>query len=445
MTGEHIPEDLLVEYADDTRSRPDLDAHLAACPDCRTALSFYRALSSELREDEVWSHEEELRTEAGQKAVREFSDRIAGEDAEARRLLDRILESPYRFARANLLGRKRFRTGGVVRHLCEAVRQQCDRDPLYAMELAQAAQAIATGLPDDYYPSALVHELRGRAWKEFATVCRYLGNYRAGLDALLRAERSYLRLPDPGAGMAAVNLSRAGLLWKLQRYAEALPFARSATREYEERRDLLRYIEAQEVEAVILDRLGDHGKAREIYERTFHAADGLEDLEMKARAAKNLGISYRDAGDLGNSGKYLLIAVRLYEELGNDVVVARTRWSIARLPLVAGNFAEAEHRLRNAIRDLEAKGLRNDVADAKLDLAETLLMVGSLTEVEALCAEVAFFYREAGLVTGAMMAASFLKEAASQRRLRQEHIEIVRSYLLAVREDPELPFATPPL
>jgi thioredoxin-like negative regulator of GroEL len=137
--------------------------------------------------------------------------------------------------------------------------------------------------------------------------------------------------------------------------------------------------------------------------------------------------------------------MQLFEELRQDVLVARTRWSIARLPLVAGNFVEAEHRLRTALRDLEAKGLQNDVADAKLDLAEALLMTGRLDEVEALCAEVAFYYRQAGLVTGALTAASFLKEAASKRRLSREHINTIRDYLFAVREDPELPFAPPPL
>jgi tetratricopeptide (TPR) repeat protein len=445
MTAEHVPDDLLIAYADDPASHPEIESHLAACSDCSSALSFYRTLNAELREEEVWSHEEELRTESGQKAVREFTERIATEDAEARRLLDRILDSPYRFARANILGRKRFRSGGVVRRLCEAVREECNREPLYAMELAQAAQSIASGLPDDYYPSLLVHELRGRAWKEYAGACRYLGRYRPALDALVRAERNYLRLADSGPGMAAVNLSRAIVLWKLQKYEEALPFVRSAAGEYEQRRDMLRYVESKEVEAVVLERMGEHLKAREIYERAFDAADDLENLEMKARAARNLGVSYRDAGDLGNSAKYLLIAMQLYEELRQDVSVARTRWSIARLPLVAGNFPEAERRLRVALRDLDAKGLQNDVADAKLDLAETLLMTGGLNEVQMLCAEVALFYREAGLVTGALTAATFLKEAASKRLLRQEHIKVVRNYLLAVREDPELPFAPPPL
>jgi tetratricopeptide (TPR) repeat protein len=443
MTPEHVSEDLLVEYADDPASHPEIEGHLNGCADCWSAVVFYRTLNAELREEEVWAGEEELRSERGQKELREFADRIAAEDAEARRVLDRILDSPYRFARANILGKKRYRTGGVVRRLCEAVREEREREPLYAMELAQAAQAIAESLPEGYYPSNLVYELRGRTWKEYATICHDLGRYQAGIDALLRAERAYRHLVDPGAGLAAVNLSRAILLWKLQRYPEALPFVRSAAGEYARRRDITRYIEAQEVEAVILQRTGDHLRAREIYQRAFDAAYDLDDASMKARTARNLGINYRDSGDLGNASKYLLLALQLYEGLGYDLWTARTRWSIARLPLAAGNFREAENRLRIAIRDLEEKSLENDVADAKLDLAETLLMMGHSEEVESICSEVAVFYREAGLVTGALTAAMFLREAAAKRLLRRDHIAHVRAYLAAVREDPELLFAPP--
>jgi tetratricopeptide (TPR) repeat protein len=445
MTPEHVSEDLLIEYADEAASHPEIEAHLEGCSECWNAVVFYRTLNAELREEEVWTGEEELRNRNGQRALREFADRIAAEDAEAHRLLDRILDSPYRFARAHVVAKRRFHTGGVVRRLCEAIREQCEREPQYAMELAQTAQAIAESLPDEYYPSCVVYDLRGRAWKEYATICHDLGRYQAGLDALQRADRAYRHLADDGAAIAAVNVSRAILLWKLHRYSEALPLTRSAAAEYASRRDTRRYMEAQEVEAVILERTGDHLGAREIYKRAFDAADDLEDASMKARTARNLGINYRDAGDLGNASKYFLLALQLYEALGYDLWTARTRWSIARLPLAAGNFREAETRLRLAVRQLEAKGLENDVADAKLDLAEALLMLGRVEEVESLCGEVAFFYRETGLVTGALMAATFLREAASKRLLRREHIDQVRTYLLAVRENPELPFARPPL
>jgi tetratricopeptide (TPR) repeat protein len=445
MADDHISDEVLIAYADDPESAPAIEAHLRACSACWNALSFYRTLNAELREEETWRTEKELTTSSGLQAVRDFADRIASEDAEAARLLEHVIDSPYRFTRANIITKKRFHTGGVVRKLCEAVREQCDLEPPYAMELVQAAQAIAESLPNDYYPAAAVYELRGRAWKEYATVCQYLGRFQNGLDALHRAESAYRHLGDSGLGLAAVKLSRAILLWKLKRYSEALPLARSAAADYASRRETRRYVEAQEVEAVILQGVGNLSAAREIYRKEFNLADSLEDVEMKARAAGNLGINYRDSGDLGNASKYLIIALQLFQGLGQGVKVARTRWSIARLSLAAGNFRDAERYLRVAQRDLEEKGLRSDATEARLDLAEALLMLDELEEVESLCTEVAGFYRQTRIVTGALTAATFLKEAAVKRLLRREHIQQVRDYLVELNEHPELAFATPPM
>jgi tetratricopeptide (TPR) repeat protein len=441
---EHIPDDLLIEYADDPSSHPEIEAHLNACSECWNRLSFYRTLNAELREEETWSAEEELRVQRGQQAVRAFADRIAAEDAEAHRLLDTVVDSPYRFARARIPARKRFRTGGVVRLLCEAVREECKNEPPYALVLAETAQLIAELLPDDYYPSRLVFDLRGRAWKEYAVVCRHLARYEAGLHALNRAERAYRHVADSGVGMAAVNLARAILLWKVQRYPEALSFAQSASREYERRRNKRQFIEAQEVEAVILQRTGEHLRARTIYQRAFDAADDLENWDMKARSAQNLGVSYRESGDLGSASTYFLVALQLYENFNQHALAARARWSIARLSLAGGNFIEAVKRLRRVIPELESKGLMNDVADAKLDLAEALLMIGEISEVEMVCSEIAVFYRHSGIANGALLAAAFLREAAFKRTLRRHHLEHVRHYLSAVRETPDLPFAPPP-
>jgi hypothetical protein len=116
-------------------------------------------LNASLREEETWAAEQEFTTGRGQTAVRAFADRIAKEDEEARRLLEGVLESPYRFTRTNVIARSRFHTGGVVRELCKAAREQCDGEPLYAMQLVEAAQVIAEALPDHYYPAMAVHQL----------------------------------------------------------------------------------------------------------------------------------------------------------------------------------------------------------------------------------------------------------------------------------------------
>src|SRR5436305_838525 len=110
---------------------PSVEEYLRACATFSNASSFFSTFDAEMREDEV------AKARRGLRALREFAERIAAEDAAARHLLGGILDSPYRFTYANILDKKRFYTGGVARRLCEAA-QQCDVDPLYARQIIEA-------------------------------------------------------------------------------------------------------------------------------------------------------------------------------------------------------------------------------------------------------------------------------------------------------------------
>jgi hypothetical protein len=48
------------------------------------------------------------------------------------------------------------------------------------------------------------------------------------------------------------------------------------------------------------------------------------------------------------------------------------------------------------------------------------------------------------MLTGAMTAAAFLKEAAAQRTIKREHITHVRRYLDALDRSPDVVFVPPP-
>lgn len=442
----HLPDETLIDYADDPASlsnRRAVEDHLASCAECRAKLDDFRVLASAMRDEETWWAAEEI-SDGGGLAIREFIARREAEDAEAERMLRPLLESSYRFSYANVARKKRFQTAGVVRLLCETTRHECDRDPRFALTLAETACFIADTLPDDDYPAAAVNELRGTAWKEYSTVCRHLQRFEAGYDALNRAERAYRRLADPGMQLATVELCRALLLWEQQRYDDALRSARSAAAQFAARRETERYFQAKEVEATILHRKGDVAAACETYSAAFELADSIGDPEMKARAARNLGIAYRDRGDIGEAGKYLLVALQLYEALEKHAMVVHTRWSIARLSLSAGNFIDAAQRLPALILELTRLGMRGDAASAQLDHAEALLILGRYEEVETACGDLFAFFRQAQMLTGAMTAAAYLKEAAASRKLTRRHFEQVRKYLEDLERSPELAFVPPP-
>lgn len=443
MISEHLTDESLIGLADDPASAQETDAHVSRCAICSNLLAFYSTLNRELRGEETWAAEEEARTHRGQSAIRAFEERLAAEDAEAAELLGDALLSPSHFAQLNISSDARFRTGGVVRALLAADRAESFSRSSYSELLSRTACTIADLLPDDYYPANAVYELRGRSWHYQATSCAYLSRFEEGLEAIGRAERAYRRLPDPGPGLAATNLSHALLLWRSERCAEALPFVTAAIQEYEARGDRHKYVEAKLSRAAVFHVMRDYLAARNVYLEVLDAADELDDAPLKAVAAFDLGMNYRHMGDLDEAGRYLLLALQLAEGLGYRELIARARWAIALLALAGGNFRETELQLRSVIGEFVELRLEREVADAKVDLAEALLMLGRPAEIESLCDEAEAVYRQVGLV-GRLAALRFLKNAARNHLLRREDIEYVRNYLTDSRQNPNLPFAPPP-
>lgn len=401
-------------------------------------------LSQALADEEVWWIIEQMERGGIARSASEIHARWEAEDAEAETILRPLLESQYRFASANIIRKRRYQTGGVVRLLCNAVRRQCAADPPFALMLAETACFIADQLPDDYYPAGAVNELRGTAWKDYATACRFLSRLKDGFDGLKRAERAYRRLIEPGILLGIVDLARAGLAFEQEAYDAALQYVRAAAAIFEEYRVTSRYFEAKEVEAVVLHSMGDVETARATYETAFELADTIGDLDMKGRAARNLGIAYRDSGDLGVASRYFLTALQAYEALENRPMVVHTRWSIARLSLAAGNAEDVSRRLPVIVNELQALGMMADASRAQLDLAEALLILENFEGVEEQCRHLFNFFRKAEMLTAAMTAIAFLQEGAAARKLTRQHFEWVRKFLADLDRDPHLIFLPPP-
>lgn len=442
----HPAEEMLMVYAEDPASLADVadvEAHVDRCDECAAAVDDYRLITAAQRQQETWWASHEVAEGPTLHVIQQFVERMQAEDEEARSILEPFLESVYKFSSANIASKRRYFTGGVVRLLCAAARDQCDRTPLFALALAQTAIEIAEALPDDHYPARAVFELRGTAWKEYSTACRYLGRFEEGWKALDRAEEAYRKLA-PGSRLATVNLARASLLYKQEHYAEALPYARRASADFTYFHEQQRYFDAKQVEATILRLMGDPSGAGAAYEAMLMQAEAAGDAEMKGRAAQNLGVVYLESGNLSRAGFYFATALQISEELGHHARAARTRWSIGAVALASGNFQEAVRRLTSARAQLLSLGMASTAQLAALHLAEALLMLERWNEVHALCTELVAFFRNSDMITGALTAASFLKEAAAARTLTRKQIGHVREYLETLERKPLLAFAPPP-
>jgi hypothetical protein len=244
-------------------------------------------------------------------------------------------------------------------------------------------------------------------------------------------------------GLAAVKHGKALLLRAQQRNAEALPLAREAAQEYEERNETLLYLETRETIAVITHELGDIPAAHALYRNLYDAAENLDNMTMKARCAKGLGVIARDGGDFGTASQYFLEALQLYQAMGKDAMVVRMRWSIARLSLMMGKARDAAARLFEIRSALAERGMASDAAEVDLDRVEAHLMLREYEYAHSICASLPAIFTQANMLLGALTAASYLKELAELRRLTRRDVQHVRDYLTRLAKRPQLEFAPP--
>lgn len=424
---------------------PERAVHLDACAECTGRVAESRAFDEVLSHEETWLVLDEIETRRRSWPLQELEDRIRREDADAERMLGRLAASPYRFLWAILNVRKRrFRTGGVVRFLNRAAHEQCERDPLHARNLADAAIAVAESLPDDLYPASGVEHLRGVAWKERANACRYLGELDTALAALDRAERAFRRLLAPDLHLAIVAHIRSTVFFKLERYDEAITLGRSAAAEFARLGDTLRWAHAQLLIGGVLFECGQYAAAREGFEGALGVAEVRDDAGLKARVETNIANCEVELGHFGEASMRFVAMLPLYRELGMPTEVTRTHWSIGRLAVRAGRPAEGIRRLREARREAQELRMSDDAAKIALDLVEGLLLAGETKEIPRLLSQALRHFKEAGQPSAVVMAVTYLQQAAATNSLTPALVDFARRFITRAERDPALVF-TPPM
>ncbi len=97
MPEEHIPDEVLLDYASDTAStaeRADVETHVRSCDDCTMKLRDYRAIAGALRDSETWWLADEIIDGTGQNSLHNLVERWGAEDADAKEMIGTYLEKP---------------------------------------------------------------------------------------------------------------------------------------------------------------------------------------------------------------------------------------------------------------------------------------------------------------------------------------------------------------
>jgi tetratricopeptide (TPR) repeat protein len=446
----HIPEGELALYAAQPDAmvggrRIEIETHLAECAECQEAHDFFAIrdddLGDELAESDTW---ELLVGSATHTSLMEYGARVAQEDRDAEIILKPYLDSPINAAWTVLVTKRRYLTGGVVRKLNVAAHNICESKPRVALTFADAAISVAEALPDDLYPARAVFRLRGTAWKERANAQMLLGQFPQAHESLDRAERAYGKTPHNGLGLSIVALVRAGVLYAQLRPDEAMVMAERAERGFTHAGDEKRRMDAVFLRGEILFEAGDVNGALPIFQRIIEHGENTQNFQWIALGSYTAANCEVDRGNLGEASLLFHRALVIFRELGPERELLLTEWGIARVVFHSGKLSEAIRRLRDVAAEFEKRGMVTYAAYVGLDISEGLLALNRPKDIVELAQHMFSVFTDAGMLTGALSAIAYIKEAAAAKRITKQDVEAVRAFLRRAELQPSLQFVRPP-
>jgi tetratricopeptide (TPR) repeat protein len=435
----HISEDVIGRYALDPKLVHDVgavEAHLQICDVCRRSLDEIRRFDDGLADGDTWGITPD--------DLMSFATRKAEEDAEAHELLAEFDDAPSAaFVWADLPSNRDYYTGGVVRALSRRASEMADRDPRYALELADAAVSIAQKLSEDDYPAAVLHEWRGEAWKQKAAALFCLGRFAETLQAVDCAEAEYDELPHAGVGHVAVLYIRASVLYEQEDYENAARLLDRSAAAALHLGEIDRYMAALHMRASIYYDKREFNTAATFFATILRFGEEKNSVVWIARERLTLGNCFIELGELAEARRYLEAALRQFTALRFDTEVVRTQKAIGRLMFAETKHVQAIQMLRRSVADFTRLQMPNDAAIAAVQLAEMLHAIGRDRDIPQLLNGVVQAFTQAGKLTGALMALAYLKEAAVSGRLTNALTSHVGRYLSRVDRQPALLFAPP--
>jgi tetratricopeptide (TPR) repeat protein len=446
----HIPEGELALYAALPQAiaegrRAAIEAHLGACAECQETHDFFTIreddLGDDLGEADTW---EPGIGSATQDALMEYGARVAEEDRDAEILLEPFLKNPITTAWTSLVAKRRYRTGGVVRKLNAAAHNICENKPRIALTFADAAVSVAETLADDLYPARAVYRLRGTAWKERANAQMLLGQLPQAHESLDHAQRAYGKTPHNGLGLSTVALVRAGVLYAQLRSDEAMAMAERAERGFTHAGHEKRRMDAAFLRASIMFEAGDATGALSIFRRIIEHGENTRSERWIALGSYAAGNCEVNLASLDEATLLFHRALVIFREIGPEPDLLLTEWGIARVVLHSGRFSEAIRRLRDVEAGLEKHGMVTYAAYVGLDISDALLALNRWEEIVKLAKHLFSEFMKAGMLTGALSAIAYLKEAAAAKRLTKQDVEAIRVFLRRAERQPSLQFVRPP-
>jgi tetratricopeptide (TPR) repeat protein len=330
----------------------------------------------------------------------------------------------------------------AILELVDAALPLINRQPARAERLYAAIVGLTEGLVGS--PPPLVAALRGYAEKGRANALRMLGRYHDAMQILIDAEQHFIDARYCAVEIGEVRYTRAGILFKMEKWPEAQAAAVQAHRIFEEERNRTRALHAQLLEGCILIERGDLDGGRAVLVSLRKQLEGNRHRSTLAFVYMNLGSCDRRRHEPAIARHWLHRATQLFRQLDMASELARASWCGAKITIVEGDRQRGMRELRGSMREFERLSMPLDAGFVGLDLLEQMMPEASgENEAEKLARSLAQLFVAAGANVSAAKAIAYLRDAAVARKVDAPLVAYVRRYVSRAAIDPDLPFQPP--
>ncbi|HEY6321041.1 MAG TPA: hypothetical protein VJA16_05755 [Thermoanaerobaculia bacterium] len=365
---------------------------------------------------------------------------IASERTAAPRLLDELLQRPAAERGAVVHAGRRFQSLALCDLLLD---ESCDagsHDGSEAIALAELGILVADHLDSRYYGSAVVHDMKSRAWA-------YLGNARrlasdfAGAEQALRLAESLAEdgSADPLEEARLLDL-KALLLGDQGWFEEAAEMLDTVVEIYEDVKDLHRKGRTLISKGVYLGCSGRPQQAVELIPQGLALLDGELEPLLALAARQELAWFLNECGCCERAQSQLDSCRRSPGAGGDARTELRMEWLETRIAHRSGRWQEAEHRLGALLQRCVGAGLGYEAALVMLDLATLYLELERRGEICRLAEELLPAVLTLDIHRQAAAALVTFQQAAAGDRVTPALVRDIAAYLRRARKNPRLSF-----
>ena len=369
---------------------------------------------------------------------------IASERTAAPRLLDELLRRPAAERGAVVHVGRRFQSLALCDLLLD---ESCDagsQDSSEAIALAELGILVADHLDTRYYGSAVVHDMKSRAWAYLGNARRLASDFTGAEQALTFAEAlAEDGSADPLEEARLLDL-KALLLGDQGWFEEAAEMLDTVVEIYEDVKDLHRKGRTLISKGVYLGCSGQPHQAVELIAQGLTLLDGEVEPRLALAARQELAWFLNECGWCERA-QGQLDSCRRSPEVGGDAPTElhaelRMDWLETRIAYRSGRWQEAEHRLGGLLQRFVAAELGYESALVMLDLVTLHLELGQRGEICRLAEEQLPAVLALDIHRQAAAALVTFQQAAACDRVTPALVRDIADYLRRARKNPRLSF-----